>query len=131
MIVGIGVDVVDLARFDRAMNRTPALRARLFAPAERPLPLHSLAGRFAAKEALIKALGGSAGVSWQDIEVVSDDDRNPSFLLHNTLAGVAEKKGISALHLSMSHDGGVAIAYVIAESADENRLARQRERADG
>ncbi len=56
-IAGIGVDVVDLARFERAVARTPKLRDRLFAESERGLPLRSLAGRFAAKEALIKALG--------------------------------------------------------------------------
>ena len=57
MIVGIGVDVVDLARFERAVGRTPGLIDRLFAPAERGLPLRSLAGRFAAKEAFSKAVG--------------------------------------------------------------------------
>ena len=62
MIVGIGVDVVDLARFERALSRTPGLRERLFAEAERELPLRSLAGRFAAKEALMKALGETDGI---------------------------------------------------------------------
>ena len=57
MIAGIGVDVVDLARFERSIERTPKLRERLFTEAERPLPVHSLAARFAAKEALIKADG--------------------------------------------------------------------------
>lgn len=121
MIVGIGVDVVDLARFERAVSRTPALRTRLFTPAERNLPLRSLAGRFAAKEALIKALGDSTGVTWQDMEVVSDGQRNPSFVLHNAVADVAQARGITSIHLSMSHDGGIAIAYVIAES-DQNAV---------
>ncbi len=116
VIVGIGVDVVDLARFERAVDRTPALRERLFTPAERALPLRSLAGRFAAKEALIKALGDSAGVTWQDMEVVSDGQRNPSFLLHNAVSRIAAARGISAIHLSMSHDAGIAIAYVVTES---------------
>jgi holo-[acyl-carrier protein] synthase len=117
MIVGIGVDVVDLARFERAVDRTPALRTRLFAPAERTLPLRSLAGRFAAKEALIKALGDSTGVTWHDMEVVSDGHGNPSFALHGSVAAIAASKGITTVHLSMSHDAGVAIAYVIAEAA--------------
>lgn len=116
MIVGIGVDVVDLARFERAVSRTPALLERLFTPAERKLPLRSLAGRFAAKEALIKALGDSTGFGWQDMEVVSDALGNPSFHLHGPVAQIAAAKGISTVHLSMSHDAGVAIAYVIAES---------------
>lgn len=120
MIIGIGVDVVDLARFERAVDRTPALRERLFAPAERGLPLRSLAGRFAAKEALIKAIGDSTGVTWQDMEIVSDGHRNPSFLLHNAVKSIVAARGIAAVHLSMSHDGGIAIAYVVAEGDGEN-----------
>jgi holo-[acyl-carrier protein] synthase len=115
MIVGIGVDVVDLARFERAIVRTPALRGRIFTPAESALPLHSLAGRFAAKEALIKAIGDSTGVRWHDMEVVSNDLGNPSFALHNAVAEITEALGIGRIHLSMSHDGGVAIAYVVVE----------------
>jgi holo-[acyl-carrier protein] synthase len=117
MIVGIGVDVVDLARFERAVGRTPALRTRLFTPGERTLPLRSLAGRFAAKEALIKALGDSTGVTWQEMEIVSDGLRNPGFMLHGSVASIAASKGITSVHLSMSHDAGIAIAYVIAEAA--------------
>jgi holo-[acyl-carrier protein] synthase len=116
-IAGIGIDIVDLARFERAVSRTPALRDRLFAPSERDLPLRSLAGRFAAKEALIKALGDSAGVTWHDMEVVSDEHGNPEFVLHGAAAEILERRGITALHLSMSHDAGVAVANVIAESA--------------
>ena len=120
MIVGIGVDVVDLARFERALSRTPALKARLFADAElsdgdRVLPLRSLAGRFAAKEALIKALGESTGIKWHHMQVVSDGHGNPSFELTDAAASVALSRGVTNVHLSMSHDAGVAIAYVIAE----------------
>jgi holo-[acyl-carrier protein] synthase len=115
-IVGIGIDIVDLARFERAVSRTPALRDRLFAPSERDLPLRSLAGRFAAKEALIKALGDSTGVGWHDMEVVSDEHGNPGFVVHGAVVTILEQRGITALHLSMSHDAGVAIANVIAEA---------------
>jgi holo-[acyl-carrier protein] synthase len=120
MIVGIGVDVVDLARFERAADRTPAVLARLFAESElsdgdRRLGLGSLAARFAAKEALIKALGDSEGVRWHDMAVVADGQRNPSFEVKNGLAAIVAARGITAIHLSMSHDAGVAIAYVIAE----------------
>jgi holo-[acyl-carrier protein] synthase len=120
MIVGIGVDVVDLARFERAADRTPAVLARLFAESElsagdRRLGLRSLAARFAAKEALIKALGDSEGVRWHDMAVVVDGQRNPSFEVKNGLAAIVAARGITAIHLSMSHDAGVAIAYVIAE----------------
>ena len=116
MIVGIGVDVVDLKRFERAASRTPSLLERLFTPAERSLPLRSLAGRFAAKEALIKAIGDSTGVRWHDMEVVSNELGNPSFVLHNAVAGIVRERGIDSIHLSMSHDAGIAIAYVMVES---------------
>ena len=120
MIVGIGVDVVDLARFERGLIRTPALKDRLFAESEQvrdgaPMPLRSLAGRFAAKEALIKALGESTGIKWHHMQVVSDSHGNPSFELTDAAASVARKRGVASVHLSMSHDAGVAIAYVIAE----------------
>jgi len=116
-IAGIGVDIVDLARFERAVSRTPGLRSRLFAESERELPLRSLAGRFAAKEALMKALGDATGVTWHDMEVVSDDEGNPSFRLSGAAAAIAARRGITVFHLSMSHDAGIAIAHVIVESS--------------
>ncbi|TBN57791.1 holo-ACP synthase [Glaciihabitans arcticus] len=117
MIVGIGVDVVDLARFERALSRTPALAPRLFTDDERDgRALRSLAGRFAAKEAFMKALGVSTGVRWHDMRVVSDEHGNPSLHLSGAAATLAEERGITRVHLSMSHDAGVAIAYVVAES---------------
>ena len=121
MIVGIGVDVVDLARFERALARTPKLRDRLFsaieqAPNGRMLHLRSLAGRFAAKEAFMKALGESTGVQWHDMQIVADDKGSPSFALSGAAAQLADSKGIAHVHLSMSHDAGVAVAYVVAES---------------
>jgi len=115
-IVGIGVDVVDLARFERALSRTPKLRDRLFADNERELPLRSLAGRFAAKEALMKALGATDGVGWHDMRVVTDEGGNPDLVVSGRAAEIAESRGIASLHVSMSHDAGVAIAFVVAES---------------
>lgn len=122
MIIGIGVDVVDLARFAGVLERTPALRARLFTPGEllrdgEPRPVASLAARFAAKEALIKAFGTSAGLSWQELEVVADDQRNPSLTLHAGARRVAHERGVSAVHLSLSHDGPVATAFVVIEGS--------------
>lgn len=116
MIVGIGIDVVDLARFERAIARTPRLLERLFAESERSKPVHSLAARFAAKEALIKALGGPAMLRWHDMEVVNDRDGNPGFALHGATAAEAAARSITRIHLSMSHDAGIATAFVIAES---------------
>lgn len=121
MIIGIGVDVVDIARFERALVRTPTLLSRLFAESEQlkdgqPMPLRSLAGRFAAKEALIKALGDSTGVQWHDMRVVNDALGNPGFELQDSTRAIADARGITSIHLSMSHDAGIAIAYVVAES---------------
>lgn len=118
-IAGIGIDIVDLARFERAVSRTPRLKDRLFAESERNLPLRSLAGRFAAKEALMKALGDATGIRWHDMEVVSDGEGNPSMVLSGAAAAIAARRGITHLHLSMSHDAGVAIAQVVAETLPE------------
>ena len=115
MIVGLGVDVVDLARFERAVARTPRLKERLFAESERMLPLRSLAGRFAAKEALIKALGGDEGLSWLDLVIAPGASGDPAFVIDGHLAEVLARRNIDALHISMSHDAGVAVATVIAE----------------
>jgi len=121
MIAGIGVDIVDLARFERAVGRTPRLRERLFAPEElrgagRELSLRSLAGRFAAKEALMKALGDATGIRWHDMRVVADGEGNPSLEVSGAAADRAAALGVGRLHLSMSHDAGMAIAYVVAET---------------
>lgn len=116
-IAGIGVDVVDLARFERAMTRTPALRDRLFAPGERAKPLPSLGARFAAKEAFMKALGESTGVRWHDMEVVQDGRGAPTLMVTGAAAALVAEKGIVGIHLSMTHDAGVAVATVVCESA--------------
>lgn len=114
-IVGIGVDVVDLERFATSLERTPTLRSRLFTPAEAELPLESLAGRFAAKEALAKAMGAPAGLSWLDFEVVSSPQGAPSFVLHGAAPERLEALGIGTIHLSISHDVSIATAFVVAE----------------
>jgi len=116
VIVGLGVDVVDLARFERAVARTPRLRERLFAESERTLPLRSLAARFAAKEALVKSLGDAEDVHWVDMAIAADATGNPAFVIQGPLAALLERRGIHALHVSMSHDAGVAVATVVAEA---------------
>ncbi|GFZ77662.1 holo-ACP synthase [Nesterenkonia alkaliphila] len=116
MIVGIGIDVVDVPRFAQQLERTPALRDRLFTPAERELRLRSLAARFAAKEAVAKALGAPAGMNFQDCEVICDSSGNPQIQVRDSVAAVAAVKGVQHWHLSLSHDGDIATALVIAES---------------
>ncbi len=115
MIRGIGVDVVDLARFTRQVERTPALIPRLFAVSEQHLPVHSLAARFAAKEALIKALGDSAGATWHEMEIVNDPHGNPEFQLSGRALQAVTERGINRVHVTMTHDAGVACAFVVAE----------------
>lgn len=121
MIAGIGIDLVDIARFERSIERTPKLVHRLFTERERDLPSRSLAARYAAKEAFIKALGGSDGVYWGEIEITSDPEGKPWFAITGSTANVLESRGITMMHLSMSHDGGFATAYVIAESVTPER----------
>jgi holo-[acyl-carrier protein] synthase len=117
VIVGVGVDVVDIDRFEQAMARTPALSERLFVPAERDLPTGSLAARFAAKEALAKALGAPRGLEWHDAEVVKEDSGRPQLVLRGSVAARAAELGIVSVHLSLSHDAGIASAMVVAEGA--------------
>jgi len=115
VIIGVGTDLVDVARFEESVARTPTLRGRLFTPTEAVLPSESLAARFAAKEALAKALGAPAGLSWQDAEVVVSAAGQPSFALTGTVAARAADLGADRVHLSLSHDGGFALAFVVLE----------------
>ena len=115
MIVGVGIDVVDVARFGQTLERTPALRERLFTDEERSLPLNSLAARFAAKEALAKALGAPRGLQWHDATVRRGEDGRPHLVVDGTVAARAEALGVHAMHVSLSHDAGIASAVVVAE----------------
>ena len=122
MIVAVGIDVVLVERFARALERTPQLADRLFTEDERvtgsggPRSGESLAARFAAKEAVAKALGAPAGLRWHDCEVVSDPDGRPWLTVSGTVAAAAAERGVKRWHLSLSHDGGIASAMVVAES---------------
>jgi holo-[acyl-carrier protein] synthase len=124
VIVAVGIDVVLVERFTGALRRTPLLVERLFTEAERttssgnPRSAESLAGRFAAKEAVAKALGAPAGLHWHDCEIVSDPDGRPWLTVSGTVARAATERGIDRWHLSLSHDGGIASAMVVAEQAD-------------
>jgi holo-[acyl-carrier protein] synthase len=116
-IVGVGVDVVDVERFGRSLERTPGLRRRLFTEAEQQVTqVASLAARFAAKEAVAKALGAPGGLRWVDAEVVREESGRPRLAVHGGVADEAASQGITTWHLSLSHDGGVATAVVVAES---------------
>ena len=116
-VIGVGIDVVDIDRFELSLERTPSLRTRLFTPAEAERPLASLAARFAAKEALAKALGAPRGLEWHDAEVVREESGRPSLLLTGTVREAAGRLGAATAHLSLSHDAGIATAFVVLESA--------------
>jgi len=125
MIIGSGIDVVSVARFDRFCRRfdTRGLD-RLFTPAEQDYCLNlaratpSLAARFAAKEAFLKATGSGLGRGgrWTDIEVVRLESGKPRLCLHARAARVAHELGVRRIHLSMSHTAEFAAATVILEA---------------
>ena len=116
MIVGIGVDLVDIGRFEESLRRTPALAARLFAESERDAPHRSLAATFAAKEAVAKVLGAPPGLNWTDVEVIRDAAGCPRLEVRGTVADAASERGIRRWHVSLSHDAGMSIAMVVAEA---------------
>ncbi len=115
MIVGIGVDIVEIARLSAALRRTPALAARLFAESERGGRAESLAASFAAKEAAAKALGAPPGLRWTDVIVARDAAGRPVLLVSGTVAALARQRGVRCWHVSLSHDSGMSIAMVVAE----------------
>ena len=121
MIVGVGIDVVPVARFAESLARTPSLADRLFTAGEQltesgtARTAESLAARFAAKEALAKSLGAGGGMAWTDAEVLVDDVGRPSLSVSGTVLARAESLGVTRFHVSLSHDGGIASATVIAE----------------
>ena len=123
-VIGVGVDVISVARVAGSVERQPGIVERLFTDEERSViargtseqaSLRSMAGRFAAKEAVMKALGVGLGeVDFADIEVVGGRGRAPSVVLHGRAKARAEHLGAAGLSLSMTHDAGVAIAFVVA-----------------
>jgi holo-[acyl-carrier protein] synthase len=118
VIVGIGVDLVDLSRFATSLQRTPHLAQRLFTDAERAGSPQSMAATFAAKEAVAKVLGAPGGLDWHDVEVRRDASGRPLLAVSGTVASAAVEHGIDRWHVSLSHDAGTAIAMVVAESLE-------------
>ncbi|AVH57034.1 MULTISPECIES: holo-ACP synthase [Streptomyces] len=120
-IIGVGIDVAEIDRFRAALERTPGLAERLFLEQELFVAsgerrgIASLAARFAAKEALAKALGAPAGLHWTDAEVYVEDSGQPRLRVKGTVAACAAELGVRAWHVSLSHDAGVASAVVVAE----------------
>jgi len=120
---GLGIDVVEVERLRRALARRPRLADRLFTDAERAYagraadPGPSLAARFAAKEAVAKALGvGIGAVSWREVEVVRAGTGAPGLALSGRAAALSVARGVDRWHLSLSHTAGLAMAAALAES---------------
>ncbi len=122
MVAGVGVDLVSIARIERAYRRRPRrFLRRLFSTAElslllprRPL-FPAMAARFAAKEAVLKAIGcGYAPASWQDVEIIALPGRPPRVRLSGCAASRAADGGISRIALSMTHEPPFAAAVAVA-----------------
>ena len=115
MIVGVGIDVVDIARFVATVERVPRLRLRLFTEAERDLPDQSLAARFAAKEAIAKALGTGIGrgVSWQDIQIEHNGDGAPLVRLSGGALATAQRRGAGRVELSLADESDYVVAFAV------------------
>ena len=124
MIIGTGIDTVEVARFQRFLDEgNQRLLDRLFSPLEQDYcrakkqAAVCYAARFAAKEAYLKALGTGLrdGITWTEIEISNNPLGKPELRLSGTAARFLEQQGGSRTHLSLSHDGGHAIAIVILE----------------
>ncbi len=127
MIVGVGIDVVDVGRMRRLLERHPRRAAdRLFTPderavcARRPVGAEAcFAARFAAKEAFLKALGTglSGGISWQDLSVTpTTGSGRPTIAASGAARARLDALGVDRVHVSLSHDAGVAAAVVVLET---------------
>lgn len=123
MIVGIGIDLVDIERFRVSLARTPSMRTRLFTEIELEYvvpkldPVPSLAARFAAREAVMKALGlGLGAFGFHDVWVERAESGEPSLQVTARALELASAAGVSRWHLSLTHSATTAGAYVIAES---------------
>ncbi len=120
-VVGVGIDLVDVARFRVTIHRTPSVVGRMFTPGERAYaeaandPVERLAARFAAKEAVMKAMGvGLGAFGFHDAEVVRADGGAPSLLLRGPAEELASARGIVAWQLSLTHTATSAGAVVVA-----------------
>jgi holo-[acyl-carrier protein] synthase len=124
MIIGLGLDVVPIARMAATLARHGVrIQQRLFTDGERAYcagrgsPAQHFAARFAAKEALLKALGAPPGLRWREIEIVAGAGGAPLLRLHGATAQAAAARGVVTMHVSLSHAGDVAAAVVVLEGA--------------
>jgi len=121
-ILGLGVDLCEIARMERAIGRHPTLRERVFTPEEiaycdsKARPAESYAGRFAAREAVIKALSGYRGKRWQDISVTRAPSGAPAIRLDGNAKTRADALGVSKVLITFTHEKTNAVAFAVAVS---------------
>ncbi|OGO78488.1 MAG: hypothetical protein A2Y23_06765 [Clostridiales bacterium GWB2_37_7] len=122
MIFGIGTDIVEIQRVQKALERNPKLLNRLFTEYEiayfkkRNMNVQHIAGSFSAKEAVVKALGtGISGFSWKDVELLRGSSGKPMVKLYNRAKEIAAKNRISTIFVSISHSQSHAMATAVAE----------------
>ena len=119
-IVGLGVDICEIARMERAISRHPTFRERVFTPEEvaycdsKARPAESYAGRFAAREATIKALGGYRGRLWHDISVTRHPSGAPAVRLDGNAKRRADALGITDVLITFTHEKTSAVAFAVA-----------------
>lgn len=121
MIISIGIDLVEIAAFQKSAQQSKRFIPRVFTAGEieycesKPLKYHHYAARFAAKEAVMKALGTGwdKGISWKQIEVLGSFGNKPEIVLHNAAKEIALELHVKNIHVSLSHSGNYAIAQVI------------------
>lgn len=123
MSVGLGVDIVEIERMRRILDRTPSFAHKVFTDAEQDYcnrkgnPATHYAARFAAKEAVCKALGTgilASGIGMRDVEVVRDSHGKPAIALHGAAARIAEEQGVVDVPLSITYTHSVAVANAVA-----------------
>ncbi len=121
---GVGVDLVDVARFARVLERRPRIAERLFTEGERREARarpERLAARFAAKEAVLKSVGAGVGAApWRAIEVVRAESGAPRVVLHGAAHALVRAADVDTLHLSLTHTASTAAAFVVASSREES-----------
>ncbi len=122
MIVGLGIDVVDVARIEAAISRWDRFVDKIFTQNESHYArassniVEKFAARFSAKEAAIKALRAPSGMSWHDLEIINEDDGAPKMILSGQALNVANQLAVKQIFVSMTHTKTIASAVVLIES---------------
>ncbi|RPI27791.1 MAG: holo-ACP synthase [Acidobacteria bacterium] len=130
MVIGVGVDIVEIRRISQALTGSQSMAKRVFTEKEieycgaRKTQFHHYAGRFAAKEAALKALGTGwqGGIRWTDVEVVSNNSGKPEINLYGKARELFEKSGANRALLSITHSKEYAVAVVVLEGDAADKL---------